>query len=161
MIPRIGRLRFSDENLDRIARSMTTPNHARVAGSPMYRQLGSMFLLDYLTFNEDRSHNLGTLRASDGPPFLVLFDHGAALRRARWDDRSAAARFQTVELFPRETVRALRTIDEARLRELLTAPRPGASVGAREIAEVARRREMLLRRVDELCALHGEPRVLY
>lgn len=139
-----------------------SPLPAERAG--LARDLSNVVVFDYLIANWDRWSG-ENLQALPGGSRLFVRDHNAAFLeplpahlRAR-----LAADLERVERFSRGVVEALRTLDEASLREELAQDPENARTplldDARIAALLARRAE-ILRHVDALVAAHGPGKVL-
>lgn len=75
---RLGEFGTTPESFERIVRWMGHRNLEYVASEPLLADLTAIFLLDFLVFNEDRHHNVGTVRRP-GTDALLLVAIGAPL----------------------------------------------------------------------------------
>lgn len=158
---RIGQIPYNGRGLRRIAQAMTVADRDLVLANPLMRQAGAMVVLDFLTANFDRTQNVGTLRPSRGDPLLVLFDNGFSfLYHRHFMAHLGSRHLELMQLFPRHVITRARAWTHDGVSRMLNLRAAGRRMRAHHVREAMERRDMLLRHVDAMRAIHGD-RVFY
>ncbi|MBI5486522.1 MAG: hypothetical protein HY905_04245 [Deltaproteobacteria bacterium] len=154
---KIGPLASLPETFDTLTGWMGPNNRDWVAGSQPLRDLTAVFLLDFLVFNEDRPHNVGSVRFPDTDvQLLVAIDFGDSLYSPSRRDVQCRRWLWRIKVFPETLVDSLRNLDADALRSLLSAEVFGATLDDDIVDAVLDRREQALARIDELVAAHPD-----
>ncbi|MBI5499809.1 MAG: hypothetical protein HY907_06175 [Deltaproteobacteria bacterium] len=154
---KIGPLASLPETFDKLTGWMGPNNRDWVAASQPLQDLTAVFLLDFLVFNEDRPHNVGSVRFPDSDSqLLVAIDFGDSLYNPSGRDVQCRRWLWRIKVFPQTLVDSLRNLDPDTLRALLTREFQGATLDEDIVGAVLDRREQALARIDELLATHPD-----
>ena len=154
---KIGPYASLPESFDKLTGWMGPNNRDWVAASQPLRDLTAVFLLDFLVFNEDRPHNVGTVRFPDSDgQLLVAIDFGDSLYNPSGRDVRCRRWLWRIKVFPQSLVDALRALDADALRSLLGVELVGYTLGQSIVDAVVDRRDEALARIDELLAAHPD-----
>jgi hypothetical protein len=154
---KIGPYAALPEPFDKLTGWMKPDNLDWVAASRPLQDLAAVFLLDFLVFNEDRPHNVGTVRFPDSDrQLLVAIDFGDSLYNPSGRNVRCRRWLWRIEVFPRTVVDTLRSLDADALRALLAGEILGYTLGESIVDAVIDRRDEALARIDELLASHPD-----
>lgn len=155
----IGDRVCDEEYMTQIATALHPANAEALAsdGYTVYREMGRAMVFDYLILNDDRARNMGTTLAPDGVRHLVLIDNGLAFGYQTRERVKAKGYFDAMSYFPRDTIDALRAMTREETLALLTPPDDRVlSIRGKAAAQLWKRRNRIIARVDELFEKYGD-----
>lgn len=143
-----GHRRFSEQQL--VGLSETLGTEERLARSQM-RQLSEMFILDFITFNNDRrGANIGCILQPDGEVRLTLIDNGDAFSGGCRTGTRFDRAFTALQAFPSEMIERLERLDDTLLATLLRDRSGRPLLKEHWLSAFQRCRKMALRHVSGL-----------
>lgn len=130
----------------------------------LVEQIAACVLFDVLVDNADRWSGNNTVMSPDGKVFYIM-DNTMSFSLARIGHEMNVGILHRIQVFPRELVRRMRALTEARLARVLEADgesngKLGRLLSPQEIHAVLERRDNIMKYVDGLIAAHGEEAVL-
>ena len=130
---------------------------------PMVAQISDMVLYDFLINNPDRWSG-GNVRCSEDRTTLYFMDNTMGFAPQPQGNSKSRIYLERVQKFSRALVRALRVLDESRIRDALAVDADAGPfdplLQPDELEALLARRDYALRYIDGLIAVYGEDSVL-
>lgn len=140
-----------------LAQSTRPGRRDEILEDPVRRQLAEMFVIDYVTYNNDRrGHNFGGILQEEGPYRLTMIDNGDAFSGTCAGQRHSTTVFRALRMFPRELVERLAALDTERTTALLRTLTGEPLVSSRTVVGFLRCRDAALRQVRGLERSYGD-----
>jgi len=123
---------------------------------PVYLEMGRAFLFDYLTYNNDRARNMGTLVLPDGSEKLILIDQGLAFGVEGKKKKSSFLFFNTMKMLPSDVIDHLKTLTEGELDQIVgSGSQKKVELSPKVISQIWERRGRIIEKAEELEGLYG------
>ncbi|MBL4636613.1 MAG: hypothetical protein JKY56_22365 [Kofleriaceae bacterium] len=166
-IPVIRRAKIDGFDIDSMEGIVSWKRYLRVNGrmpkgtEKLLAQISNMVLFDYVINNPDRWSG-GNARVSDDRSILYFMDNTMSFGKSRLGHRKVRIYLQRSQVFSRQLVEKLRSLEEERVREVLAVDvEPFQDfLSDEEITALLARRDAALVYIDGLIAKYGEERVL-
>ncbi len=81
----------------------------------LYLQLGRGIVFDYLTLNEDRPENLGTILMPDGSYHIVLIDNGLSLGVEHKGRTVMKDMFEQMTIYPQDMIEKVKLLEKGQI----------------------------------------------